>query len=99
MKAAIAMAVAIILVAASLPYGYHIARGHVVPALSTWMIFGVATSLQATSYLVATGGAILSRALGWTEQAALCHPALLRATQAWQLCPRAGHFRSVCRRC
>lgn len=64
MKNAIAIVVALILIAASLPYGYHIARGHLVPTRSSRIIFVVATSLQAASYLVATGGNGLSGALG-----------------------------------
>jgi hypothetical protein len=46
MKGYAAIAVAVILIAASLPYVYQITRRHVVPTLSTWIILAVATSLS-----------------------------------------------------
>jgi hypothetical protein len=67
MKGYIAIAVAVILIAASLPYGYQISRRHVLPTLSTWLILVVATSLNVASYLVATRGDVLSGALGLTD--------------------------------
>jgi hypothetical protein len=67
MKGYIAIAVAVILIAASLPYGYQIARRHVLPTLSTWIILVVATSLNAVSYLVATRWDVLSGVLGLTD--------------------------------
>ena len=67
MKGYIAIAVAVILIAASLPYGYQISRRHVLPTLSTWLILAVATSLNVASYLVATRGDVLSGALGLTD--------------------------------
>jgi hypothetical protein len=76
MKGLIAIAVAVILIAGSLPYGYQIARRHVVPTLSTWIIFVVATSLNVASYLVATRGDVLSGVLGLTD-ALVCWGILL----------------------
>jgi hypothetical protein len=67
MKGYIAGAVAIILIAASLPYVYQISRRQVLPTLSTWLILVVATSLNVTSYLVATRADILSGALGLAD--------------------------------
>ena len=67
MKGYIAIAVAVILIAASLPYGYQIARRQVLPTLSTWIILVVATSLNVASYLAATGWDVLSGALGLTD--------------------------------
>jgi len=76
MKGYIAIAVAVILIAASLLYGYQIARRHVVPTLSTWIIFVVATNLNVASYLVATHGDVVSGALGLTD-ALVCWGILL----------------------
>ena len=67
MKGYVAIAVAVILSAASLPYVYQIWRRQVVPTLSTWIIFVVATSLNAVSYLVATRWDIISGVLGLTD--------------------------------
>lgn len=67
MKVYSAIAVAVILIAASLPYGYQIARKHVLPTLSTWIILVVATSLNVASYLVATRVDVLSGILGVTD--------------------------------
>ena len=67
MKGYIAIAVAVILIAASLPYGYQISRRHALPTFSTWLILAVATSLNVASYLVATRGDVLSGALGLTD--------------------------------
>ena len=67
MKGYIAIAVAVILIAASLPYGYQISRRQVLPTLSTWFILVVATSLNVVSYLVATRADVLSGALGLTD--------------------------------
>jgi len=67
MKGYIAGAVAVILIAASLPYVYQISRRQVLPTLSTWLILVVATSLNVTSYLVATRADILSGALGLAD--------------------------------
>jgi hypothetical protein len=66
-KGSIAIAVAVILLAASLLYGYQIARRQVLPTLSTWIISVVATSLNVASYLVATGWDVLSGTLGLTD--------------------------------
>jgi hypothetical protein len=67
MKGYIAIAVAVILIAASLPYGYQIWRRQVLPTLSTWIILVVATSLNVVSYLVATRLDVLSGVLGLTD--------------------------------
>jgi len=67
MKGYIAGAVAVILIAASLPYVYQISRRQVLPTLSTWLILVVATSLNVASYLVATRVDILSGALGLAD--------------------------------
>jgi hypothetical protein len=67
MKGYAAIAVAVILVVASLPYVYQIARRQVWPTLSTWIILVVATSLNVASYLVATGVDVLSGILGVTD--------------------------------
>jgi hypothetical protein len=67
MKGYAAIAVAVILIAASLPYVYQITRRHVVPTLSTWIILAVATSLNVASYLVATRVDVLSGVLGLTD--------------------------------
>ena len=67
MKSFIAIAVAVILIAASLPYMYQISRRQVVPTLSTWIILVVATSLNSASYLVATRWDVLSGTLGLTD--------------------------------
>jgi hypothetical protein len=67
MKGYIAIAVAVVLLTASLPYASHIARRRVVPTLSTWIIFVVATSLNVLSYLVATRVDVLSGILGVTD--------------------------------
>jgi hypothetical protein len=67
MKGSIAIAVAVILIAASLPYGYQIARRQVLPTLSTWIIFVVATNLNVVSYLVATRMDVLSGVLGLAD--------------------------------
>ena len=67
MKGYIAIAVAVILIAASLPYMYQISRRQVVPTLSTWIILVVATSLNSASYLVATRWDVLSGTLGLTD--------------------------------
>ena len=67
MKGYTAIAVAVILIAASLPYVYQITRRHVVPTLSTWIILAVATSLNVASYLVATHVDVLSGVLGLTD--------------------------------
>jgi hypothetical protein len=66
-KGAVAIAVTVILLAASLRYGYQIARRQVLPTLSTWIISVVATSLNVASYLVATGWDVLSGALGLAD--------------------------------
>jgi len=49
MKGYIAIAVAVVLIAASLPYVYQISRRQVLPTLSTWIILVVATSLNVAS--------------------------------------------------
>ena len=67
MKGYIAIAVAVILIVASLPYVYQISRRQVSPTLSTWIILVVATSLNVASYLVATRVDVLSGALGLTD--------------------------------
>jgi hypothetical protein len=67
MKSYIAIAVSVILIAASLPYVYQISRKHVVPTLSTWIILVVATSLNVASYLVATRADVISGVLGLTD--------------------------------
>jgi hypothetical protein len=67
MKGSIAIAVAAILVAASLPYAYQISRRHVLPTLSTWIILVVATNLNVASYLVATRLDVISGALGLAD--------------------------------
>jgi hypothetical protein len=67
MKGYAAIAVVVILVAASLPYVYQIARRQVRPTLSTWIILVVATSLNVASYLVATDVDVLSGILGVTD--------------------------------
>jgi hypothetical protein len=67
MKGAIAIAVAVTLIAASLPYMYQISRRQVLPTLSTWIIFVVATSLNVVSYLVATRWDMISGVLGLTD--------------------------------
>jgi hypothetical protein len=67
MKGYIAIAVAVILIAASLPYAYHIWRRHVVPTLSTWIIVVVATNLNVASYLAATHADVLSGTLGLAD--------------------------------
>jgi hypothetical protein len=67
MKGYIAIAVAVILMAASLPYGSQILRRQVFPTLSTWIILVVATSLNVVSYLVATRLVVLSGVLGLTD--------------------------------
>ena len=82
MKGAIAIAVAVILIAASLPYGYQIARRHVVPTLSTWIIFVVATSLNVVSYLVATRGDVRSGALGLADATVGCSATIQRLLYA-----------------
>ena len=69
MKGYIAIAVAVILITASLPYVYQISRRHVSPTLSTWIILVVATSLNVASYLVATRVDVLSGILGLTDAA------------------------------
>lgn len=66
-KGAIAIAVAVILIAASLPYVYQIRRRQVVPTLSTWIILVVATNLNVASYLVATRVDVLSGILGLAD--------------------------------
>lgn len=67
MKGYAAIAVAVILSTASIPYMYQIARRQVSPTLSTWIIFVVATSLNVASYLVATRVDVLSGVLGVTD--------------------------------
>ena len=67
MKAYTAIAVAVIIIAASLPYAYQITRGQVLPTLSTWIIGVVATNLNVASYLVATRVDVLSGILGLTD--------------------------------
>jgi hypothetical protein len=67
MKGYAAIAVAVILVTATLPYVYQIARRQVRPTLSTWIILVVATSLNVASYLVATRVDVLSGILGVTD--------------------------------
>lgn len=67
MKGYIAIAVAIVLIAASLPYVYQISRRQVMPTLSTWVILVVATSLNVASYLVATRVDVISGVLGLTD--------------------------------
>jgi hypothetical protein len=67
MKGYIAIAVAVILIAASLPYAYHISRRQVLPTLSTWIILVVATSLNVASYLVATRVDVISGTLGLAD--------------------------------
>jgi hypothetical protein len=67
MKAYTAIAVAVILLAASLPYAYQIVRRQVLPTLSTWIICVVATSLNVATYLVATRADVLSGVLGLTD--------------------------------
>lgn len=67
MKGYMAIAVAAILIAASLPYAYQISRRQVMPTLSTWIILVVATSLNVASYLVATRADVISGALGLTD--------------------------------
>lgn len=67
MKGYIAIAVAVILIAASLPYVYQISRRQVLPTLSTWIILAIATSLNVASYLVATRVDVISGVLGLTD--------------------------------
>lgn len=67
MKDAIAIAVAVILIAASLPYVYQISRRQVLPTLSTWIILVVATNLNVASYLIATRVDVISGVLGLTD--------------------------------
>jgi hypothetical protein len=67
MKGYIAIAVAVVLIAASLPYMYQISRRQVLPTLSTWIILVVATSLNVASYLVATRVDVISGVLGLTD--------------------------------
>jgi len=67
MKGYIAIAVAAILIAASLPYVYQILRKQVFPTLSTWIILVVATTLNIASYLVATRLDVISGTLGLTD--------------------------------
>ena len=67
MKSSIAIAVVVILITASLPYVYQISRRQVLPTLSTWIILVVATSLNAASYLVATGADIVSGTFGLAD--------------------------------
>jgi hypothetical protein len=67
MKGYIAIAVAAVLIAASLPYVYQISRRQVLPTLSTWIILVVATSLNVASYLVATRVDVISGVLGLTD--------------------------------
>jgi len=67
MKGYMAIAVAVVLIAASLPYMYQISRRQVLPTLSTWIILVVATSLNVVSYLVATRVDIISGVLGLTD--------------------------------
>lgn len=67
MKGYMAIAVAVVLSAASLPYVYQISRRQVLPTLSTWIILGVATSLNVASYLVATRVDVISGVLGLTD--------------------------------
>jgi hypothetical protein len=67
MKGYIAIAVAVVLIAASLPYVYQISRRQVLPTLSTWIILVVATSLNVASYLVATRVDVISGVLGLTD--------------------------------
>jgi hypothetical protein len=70
MKGYMAIAVAAVLIAASLPYVYQISRRQVLPTLSTWIILGVATSLNVASYLVATRVDVISGVLGLTDAVA-----------------------------
>jgi hypothetical protein len=67
MKGYIAIAVAVILIAASLPYVYQISRRQVWPTLSTWIILVVATNLNVASYLVATRADVISGVLGLAD--------------------------------
>lgn len=67
MKGYVAITVAVILIAASLPYVYQISRRQVLPTLSTWIILVVATSLNVVSYLVATRLDVISGILGLTD--------------------------------
>ena len=67
MKGYMAIAVAVVLIAASLPYMYQISRRQVLPTLSTWIILVVATSLNVASYLVATHVDVISGVLGLTD--------------------------------
>lgn len=67
MKGYLATAVAVILIAGSLPYVYQISRRQVLPTLSTWIILVVATSLNVASYLVATRADVISGVLGVTD--------------------------------
>ena len=67
MKGYMAIAVAVVLSAASLPYVYQISRRQVLPTLSTWIILVVATSLNVASYLVATRVDVISGVLGLTD--------------------------------
>ena len=67
MKGYVAITVAVILIAASLPYVYQISRRQVLPTLSTWIILVVATSLNVVSYLVATHLDVISGILGLTD--------------------------------
>jgi hypothetical protein len=67
MKGYLAIAVAVVLIAASLPYVYQTSRRQVLPTLSTWIILGVATSLNVASYLVATRVDVISGVLGLTD--------------------------------
>jgi hypothetical protein len=67
MKGYIAIAVEVVLIAASLPYVYQISRRQVLPTLSTWIILVVATSLNVASYLVATRVDVISGVLGLTD--------------------------------
>jgi len=67
MKGYMAIAVAVVLIAASLPYMYQISRRQVLPTLSTWIILVVATSLNVASYLVATRVDVISGVLGLTD--------------------------------
>lgn len=64
MKGYMAIAVAVVLIAASLPYVYQISRRQVLPTLSTWIILVVATSLNVASYPVATRVDVISGVLG-----------------------------------
>ena len=67
MKGYMAIAVAVVLIAASLPYMYQISRRQVLPTLSTWIILVVATSLNVASYLAATRVDVISGVLGLTD--------------------------------